>query len=156
MVKPRTWQERESGKTRTKNAVNAYVSKIFAGKKVDWNEIGTIYRPDEKIPAATAKRLFKEKVVKNMIEEKMKEVLSEKGIDRGFVLDTIKKAINIAEEKEDPSNMLRATENLVDMLEMKPNKKITTDTLQIDMTNQIMDNIETEEKKMVAEHKTEV
>lgn len=156
MVKPRTWQERESGKTRTKNAVNAYVSKIFSGKKVDWNEIGTIYRPDEKIPAATAKRLFKEKVVKNMIEEKMKEVLSEKGIDRGFVLDTIKKAINIAEEKEDPSNMLRATENLVEMLEMKPNKKITTDTLQIDMTNQIMDNIETEEKKMVAEHKTEV
>jgi len=51
--------------------------------------------------------------------------------------------------------MLRAAENFVDMLEMKPNKKITTDTLEIDMTNQIMDKIETEEKKMVASRKTE-
>ena len=41
------------------------------------------------------------------------------------------------------------------ILEMKPNKKVTTDTLQIDMTNQIMDQIETEEKKMVASRKTE-
>ena len=156
MVKPRTWQERESGKTRTKNVVNAYVSKVFAGKKVDWHELGTIYRPDEKVPAATAKRLFKEKVVKRMVEEKMKEVLASKGINRGFVLDVIRKSIDIAENKEDVANMLRAAENLVDMLEMKPNKKVTTDTLQIDMTNQIADKIETEEKKMIAQRKTEV
>ena len=156
MVKPRTWQERESGKTRTKNVVNAYVSKVFAGKKVDWNELGTIYRPDEKVPAATAKRLFKEKVVKRMVEEKMKEVLASKGINRGFVLDVIRKSIDIAENKEDVANMLRAAENLVDILEMKPNKKVTTDTLQIDMTNQIADKIETEEKKMIAQRKTEV
>ena len=156
MVKPKSWQEREAGKTRTKNAVNAYVSKIFAGKKVDWEEIGTIYRGDEKKPAATAKRLFKEKVVKQMVEEKMKEVLASKGINRGFVLDVIRKSIDIAENKEDVSNMLRAAENLVDMLEMKPNKKITTDTLQIDMTNQIADKIETEEKKMIAQRKTEI
>ena len=156
MVKPRTWQEREAGKTRTKNAVNAYVSKIFSGKKVDWNEIGTIYRGDEKAPAATVKRLFKEKVVKRMVEEKMKEVLASKGINRGFVLDVIKKSIGIAENKEDVANMLRAAENLVDILEMKPNKKVTTDTLQIDMTNQIADKIETEEKKMITQRKTEV
>ena len=41
------------------------------------------------------------------------------------------------------------------MLVMKPSKKVTTDTLQIDMTNQIMDNIETEEKKLVASRKVE-
>ena len=86
----------------------------------------------------------------------MKEVLASKGINRGFVLDVIKKSIGIAENKEDVANMLRAAENLVDILEMKPNKKITTDTLQIDMTNQIADKIETEEKKMIAQRKTEI
>ena len=96
-----------------------------------------------------------EKVVKDMVSEKLKEIMSQKGIDKGFVLDTILKAIDIAEEKQDVSNMLRAAENFVEMLEMKPNKKVTTDTLQIDMTNQIMDQIETEEKKMVASRKTE-
>ena len=91
-----------------------------------------------------------------MVEEKMKEVLASKGINRGFVLDVIRKSIDIAENKEDVSNMLRAAENLVDMLEMKPNKKITTDTLQIDMTYQIADKIESEEKKMIAQRKTEI
>jgi hypothetical protein len=90
-----------------------------------------------------------------MVSEKLKEIMSQKGIDKGFVLDTILKAIDIAEEKQDVSNMLRAAENFVEMLEMKPNKKVTTDTLQIDMTNQIMDQIETEEKKMIASRKTE-
>ena len=90
-----------------------------------------------------------------MVEEKLKEILSSRGIDKGYVLDTILKAISIAEDKQDVSNMLRGVENFVDMLEMKPSKKVTTDTLQIDMTNQIMDNIETEEKKLVASRKVE-
>jgi hypothetical protein len=90
-----------------------------------------------------------------MIEEKLKEVLISKGIDKGFVLDTMLNAIEIAREKQDVSNILRAAENFIDLLEMRPNKKITTDTLQIDMTNQIIDQIETEEKKLVASRKTE-
>ena len=155
MIKPRTWQEREVGKKRTKNTVNAYVSQIIEGKKVDWDQLGQIYRPDQQSPKATVKRLFKQEVIKGMVEEKLKEIMSSKGIDKGFVLDTILKAIAIAEDKQDVSNMLRAAENFVDMLEMKPNKKITTDTLQIDMTNQIMDKIETEEKKLVATRKVE-
>ena len=155
MVKPKPWQERESKKKRTKNVVSAYVGQVMGGNKVDWDKLGTIYRPDQKIPRATVKRLFKQEVIKDMVEEKLMEIMNSKGIDKSFVLDTILKAIAIAEEKQDVSNMLRAAENFVDMLEMKPNKKITTDTLEIDMTNQIMDQIETEEKKMVASRKTE-
>jgi len=90
-----------------------------------------------------------------MVEEKMKEVLASRGVSKGFVLDTILKAIDIAESKQDVSNMLRAAENFVDMLEMKPSRKVTTDTLQIDMSSQIMDKIETEEKKLIASRKTE-
>ena len=85
----------------------------------------------------------------------MKEVLASRGVSKGFVLDTILKAIDIAESKQDVSNMLRAAENFVDMLEMKPSRKVTTDTLQIDMSSQIMDKIETEEKKLIASRKTE-
>ena len=155
MVKPKSWQERESKRNRTKNVVNAYVGQVLEGQKVDWQQLGVMYRPDQKTPAATVRRLFKQEVIKDMVEEKLKEIMASKGIDKGFVLDTIMKAISIAEQKQDVSGMLRAAENFVDMLEMKPNKKVTTDTLQIDMTNQIMDQIETEEKKMVASRKTE-
>ena len=155
MVKPKPWQEREAKKSRTKNAVSSYVTQVVHGQKPDWEQIGKIYRPDQKNPPATVRRLFKQEVIRNMIEEKLKEVLISKGIDKGFVLDTMLNAIEIAREKQDVSNILRAAENFIDLLEMRPNKKITTDTLQIDMTNQIIDQIETEEKKLVASRKTE-
>jgi hypothetical protein len=155
MVKPKSWQDREAKKSRTKNAVSAYVTQVVNGQKPDWKQIGDIYRPDQKNPPATVRRLFKQEVIKNMIEEKLKEVLVSKGIDKGFVLDTILDAIEIAKSKQDVSNILRAAENFIDLLEMRPNKKITTDTLQIDMTNQILDQVETEEKKFVASRKTE-
>ena len=38
---------------------------------------------------------------------------------------------------------------------MKPSKRVTTDTMQIDMTSQIADQIETEEKKLIMSRKTE-
>jgi hypothetical protein len=125
------------------------------GQKPDWSMLGNMYRPDQQIPEATVKRLFKQKVIKNMVEEKMKEVLASRGVSKGFVLDTMLKAIDIAESKQDVSNMLRAAENFVDMLEMKPSRKVTTDTLQIDMSSQIMDKIKTEEKKLIASRKIE-
>jgi hypothetical protein len=155
MVKPKSWQEREAKKSRTKNAVSSYVAQVVNGQKPDWEQIGNIYRPDQKNPPATVRRLFKQEVIRNMIEEKLKEVLVSKGINKGFVLDTILDAIEIAKEKQDVSNILRAAENFIDLLEMRPNKKITTDTVQIDMTSQIVDQIETEEKKLIASRKTE-
>jgi len=155
MVKPRSWQEREVKRQRTSNVVTAYVQQLVNGQKPDWPMLGNMYRPDQQIPEATVKRLFKQKVIKNMVEEKMKEVLASRGVSKGFVLDTMLKAIDIAESKQDVSNMLRAAENFVDMLEMKPSRKVTTDTLQIDMSSQIMDKIETEEKKLIASRKIE-
>ena len=90
-----------------------------------------------------------------MIEDKLKEVMTEKGITRSFVLDKMLSAIEIAESKQDVGNILKATDSFMDLLEMKPNKRITTDTMQIDMTSQIADQIETEEKKLTMSRKTE-
>ena len=138
-----------------KQLENEIIKALDIDANIDWTFSETSPEEEFKELKKFVKRLFKEKVVKDMVSEKLKEIMSQKGIDKGFVLDTILKAIDIAEEKQDVSNMLRAAENFVEMLEMKPNKKVTTDTLQIDMTNQIMDQIETEEKKMVASRKTE-
>ena len=38
---------------------------------------------------------------------------------------------------------------------MKPSKKVTTDTVQIDLTKQIADTIATEEKKLLVQRKEE-
>jgi ABC-type sulfate transport system substrate-binding protein len=65
------------------------------------------------------------------------------------------KAVAIAEKKNDSNGILKATDAFMDLLQMKQGKRIITDTMQIDMTSQIADQIETEEKKLTISRKTE-
>ena len=155
LLKPRPWMERESKHKRTINVVNAYVGQLMSPYQVDWLMLGNIYRPDQNRPDISVKRLFKNTLVKKMIEEKLMEVMTEKGITRSFVLDKMLKAVSIAEKKNDSNGILKATDAFMDLLQMKQGKRIITDTMQIDMTSQIADQIEVEEKKLTVSRKTE-
>tara|TARA_Y100001972_G_scaffold29924_1_gene36854 strand:- start:421 stop:1191 length:771 start_codon:yes stop_codon:yes gene_type:complete len=154
-VKPRSWKEREAGKTRTKNVVTAYVKQLLSDSKVDFKQLGKIYRPDQDIPEATVRRLFKQKEIQAMVDKKLDELLTNKGITEEMVLDLHLKALEMAESKSDVSNFLRATENFMKLLDMEPNKKITTDTLEIDYTKSIENAIEQEDKRMKLSRSTE-
>ena len=140
----------ELQKTRTKNLVDAYMTYVMAGKSPDFDKLGQMYRPDQKKPAWTVKRLLKTKGMKEMIKEKMQEVLTERGIDEGYVLDTIKDAIGVAKVNEDPGNMIKAAKELSDYLDMKPKAKTQTDTLELDLSHQIEANFEKQTKKLTA------
>ena len=155
-VKPTHWADKEAGKTRTKNAITAYIADITSGNKPDWEQIGKIYRPDEKYPEATARRLFKQKRIQTMVEEKLQKILINKGITQDQVLDLQLEALEIARNKGDVSNFLRVTENFMDLLQMKPGKKVTTDTVEIDLTNKMTDTIEQEDKRVKLQRKEEV
>ena len=154
-VKPKSWKEREAGKTRTKNVVSAYVHQLLSDKKVDFKALGNIYRPDQRIPEATVRRLLKQEEIQTMIDKKLGELLTNKGVTKEMVVDLLLKALEMAECKSDVSNFLRATENFMKMLDMEPNKRITTDTLEIDYTKKIEDTIDQEDKKLKLSQKTE-
>jgi len=113
------------------------------------------FRPDDKIPAATVRRLFKQEEIKTMVDKKLKDILVEKGVTKDMVIDITLEGINIARTKMDANNMFKGADSLAEYLEMKPNKKIVTETMELDMTNTIVDQIETEEKKLVLEQKRE-
>ena len=149
------WGEQEAGTTRAKNTVTAYANMLLSGDKVDFSQLGNIYRPDQKIPEATVRRFLKQKVAKRMVEEKLKDLLAGKSINKEFALDNLLRALHMAENKGDVNNFLKANDQLMDLLEMKPSKKVTTDTVQIDLTKQIADTIATEEKKLLVQRKEE-
>ena len=91
-----------------------------------------------------------------MIKEKLQEILTEKGIDEGYVLDTFKDAILVSRMKEDPGNMIRAAEKLSEILDMKPHKAQQTDTLEIDLSHQISNQFETQRRKLKATQTKEI
>ena len=90
-----------------------------------------------------------------MIEDKLKEKLDEKGITQEMVLDLHLESIEMARGKRDPSNMMRVTESLMDLLEMKPGKRIVTESMEFGLTTNIADQIESEEKRVKLAQKTE-
>ena len=145
---PTSWVDREARMTRTKNLVNAFVGQLTSTKQVDYNTLGMIYRPDQRDPAATVKRVLKQQVIKDMVEKKLKEVLSEKGINNSSVLDTMLEGLDIARAKQDVTNMIKISDGFMDLLEMRPTKKITTDMLQVDVSNSIGDIIDKEERTL--------
>ena len=122
----------------------------MAGEQPNWDTIGSLYRPEQKNPGLSAKRLFKLKQVKKMIEDKLKDILINKDIDEGFVLDVIKDAIDVARVKEDSGNMIRAAKELSEFLDMKPKTKQFTETLEVDISHQIADSYEKQTKKLKA------
>tara|TARA_R100001082_G_C4349390_1_gene153822 strand:- start:230 stop:946 length:717 start_codon:yes stop_codon:yes gene_type:complete len=155
-VSSRSWQDIEARKSRTKNVVDVYVRMLLNGGPIDWQQLGEMYRSDQKRPDLTVKRLFKLEKVKKMVDKRIDDALKERGIDEGEVLDVIADAIAIAKEKKDPSNMLKGAETYVRILDMLPKKAVQTDTMQIDMTSQILDDIEKEEKRLKLEQKKEL
>ena len=74
------------------------------------------------MPQAKAKSLLKKEYMRKMVKTEITEVLAEKNVDPSRVVDMINDAFIIAKEKNDPANMLRASENFIDMLGMKQKK----------------------------------
>ena len=149
-VSTKSYNDLEVKKKGADIAMDAYVAYKIAGLQPDWEQIGTLYRPDQDNPVIAAKRLFKTKQVKKMIQDKLKDILIDRKIDEGFVLDVIKDAIEVAKVKEDPGNMIRAAKELGDFLDMKPKVTEKTDTLEIDMSHQIANSFEKQTKKLKA------
>ncbi len=152
-----SWQEREAKTLRAKRAVKAYVTQLLSDKPIDWDAIGKIYRKDQKTPAATVRRLFKEEKFKNMIDKKIEEVLVKKGITKEMVCDINLDALQIAKAKGDAGIMHRIGGTFAEWLGMNAGKKVVTDRIEMDMTSQIEETIgkETAKRKLALERKTE-
>ena len=115
------------GKKQYKDFVKVYVNQLINGN-VDYTVLGKVFG-EEKNFDIKARLLLKKEYVKEMIDQELKKVFEEKGINEGSVIDMIKDAHEVAKVKNDPSNMLRAAENFVKILKMdaKEEKKDTFD-----------------------------
>lgn len=115
----RDWAAKEATYTRTKRVVFAYVQQILKGK-VDWDELGILYRPDQKIPRATVQRLFHNERIKKMVSEEMRRTLKATGITEEWVFETLKTATKMAIEQKKPEAIVTAAKEIAKLLEMYP------------------------------------
>ena len=149
-VSTKSYAELEAGRDRAELAIDAFLAYKMAGETPDMQKIGRIYRPDQKKPEIAVRKLLKTKEVKKIMADKLKEILVDKEIDEGYVLDVMKDAIDTAKVKEDPANMIRAAKELSVFLDMQPKNKQVTESIEMDMSHQIADTYDKQTKKLKA------
>lgn len=153
--KPQTWSEVEARKSRMDRALTVLAASLLATGEYDYEAAAQAYRKDQEIPVATLKRNLKQKEVKIKLEKKLIELYNERGFTKDWVVDKILKAAEIAEDKNDVTNLLRAAENGIKLHAMEPKKKQRTDELEMDFSKEISDGIQKEKKRITARRTTE-
>lgn len=115
----KSWQQREVKRKRAVTTIKVAAMMHLTGT-IDYEKLGQIYRPDQRIPAATVKRFLKQKEVQHMIKEEIAKQLVDSGITDQYVLDTIKDAIALAKTNKDPGNMLKGAVEAAKLRDMYP------------------------------------
>jgi hypothetical protein len=117
-TRPQPWGEREARRPIVKQIVKMYVAMWLRGKGIDWKKLGLMYRKDQKLPDATARRLFRQPEIREMVNKELKKIFTENGVDEKYVLELYKGVVDKAVEKEQLQTILRVADTLADMLHM--------------------------------------
>jgi len=100
------WLKYELGKFKTKLVIKTYVKMLMSGK-VEWERLANMYRPDQKQPVWTLKRLLKQEETKNMITDELIKVMAKHDIGEDTVIEGEKWVYNKSKEKEDLASAIK-------------------------------------------------
>ena len=103
------------------------------------------------------RRWMKSEVFTDMVREEQQKLLQKHDMTEDFTMELLKNAIDIAKDKKDVSNMLKAVDNLQEMHGMKDKSTITT-TEQIEAveTHKMLESLEEEERRLSLTQTTKV
>jgi len=95
----------------------------------------------------TYKRWMKSETFKKMVREELNKLLKDKGFSEAETIDMLREAIEMAKDKKDVTNLMRAVENLQDMHGMKDKEKqVQTTQLEATATRKLLDTLAEEER----------
>jgi hypothetical protein len=80
------------------------VQQLVEKKEINWDLLGRIYRPDQRIPAATFRRLLRQDRIQQMVDEETSRLLASQGLSLLEIARRYRKLIDDALEKGDLKN----------------------------------------------------
>lgn len=149
------WIQMEMSTKRFKRMVKAYVTMYLNGK-IDFEMLGKLYRPDQKIPEATVKMLLRREEVKLKVTEELNAVLTGAGITDDALAKLWKDAADIATKSKDTRLMLALFAEMSEIRGWKDRKKVV-ERAQIDFNEitRAIEGAEEERRELTAKKETE-
>tara|TARA_E500000305_G_C4022653_1_gene239840 strand:- start:1932 stop:2711 length:780 start_codon:yes stop_codon:yes gene_type:complete len=145
------YMEVMAGQEKMKNLALAYVkSKFNADMAIDI-AFGVVTDKQRR----RWRRMMKTEVFHKMKSDELDKILNDHELTTDYTINLLKETIEVAKNKGDVTNLMRAVDNLQDMHGMKEKHLVkTTERLEQTSTKQLVDNI-FEEEKLLAEKITE-
>ena len=101
------------------------------------------------------KRTMKSEVFKTMVRDERQKLLQDHELTEDYTFELMKETINMAKEKKDVSNLMRAVENLQELHGMKDKDLVkTVDKLEVGSATRLIDELREEEQNLIATRTT--
>jgi len=143
--------EVRAGQNKMQNLAMAYAQTMDFNLSIDMALGSTTPREHRKW-----KRHMKSEVFKGMVRTELEALLSDTGKGKDYTLDLLEKAIQMAIEKKDVTNLMRATEKLMDLHGMnEKTKTVTTHQIEAVQTKKLLDEINVEQNRISAKEVVE-
>ena len=141
-----------AGQDLMKNLATYYALSPNYDQAIDWAFTDNVSPKKRK----KFRRIMKTEVFKNMVKEELQKLLQEHGMTENFTLDLLDETIQLAKDKKDVSNLLKAVDNLQEMHGMKDKHLVkTVDRLEATSSTKLLDEIIEEEKSIKIQQTTE-
>jgi hypothetical protein len=126
----KSWSEALASRRVSRMAVKVYVRTLLNDGSVNWDLLGQMLGKKDIQPTWKAKRIFKTEAFKRMVEKELDDLLTEKGINKDYVLSIYQRAIGIAEKDGDAVTMLKGAKDLGEIVGLAPKKLKVTEQWQ--------------------------
>lgn len=114
----KTWIIKELKQTRSKRLIKAYVTMLMNGQ-IDYKQLGIIWKPTEKIPEASVKRILKQTETQEMIDQELEKALLKNNVTKDFLITKRLDLIDLAKTNNKLDTMLKGIEGFEEMYSMR-------------------------------------
>ncbi len=131
---PKRTSQYEVQKTSFKKAMKRYAFFYITQQGVISEEqmvsVGELYRPDAPAPSASFKRMLKTHEAKTMLKTELKKLMKDHGVTPEHVISQHQRIIDSALDEGQLGVAEKANSKFIDMLDLMPDKSVTTTTLE--------------------------
>ena len=146
----KSYIEVQSGQDKMKNLSAMFALKPDYDLAIEW-AMGSV-TPSER---RKWKRTMKSEVFKTMVRDERQKLLQDHELTEDYTFELMKETIELAKEKKDVSNLMRAVENLQDLHGMKDKDMVNTvDKLEASSASRLIDELREEEQHLIATRTT--
>ena len=104
-----------------------YARMLLSGK-VDWVKLGRVFQPHQKMPDIKARRIVRQRMVQDMVQEELLKLYEKEGVTPENVIASEKELLMECKEKKDLTNWNKLLDKWRESIDLKPVKQhqITT------------------------------